>query len=199
MIKQVLRKSLNTVKEHIDKSNFQKNLIFSLVIFPFLFVPYIIIDILVHLSNNQEYFKLLSSISHIFLMFFVTAISLYTILSIPLTSKTYRKSSFRKISKVIIYFLVFFYILSHHINIDISKMDSTWHFLCAFFYAFFIISYKLTEKVMKVCKWIFNEESNNDEGLRTQKLFFITTVVFGTISIFSTIANVLVAIKQFLN
>ncbi|HCZ2613325.1 TPA: hypothetical protein O2W78_002723, partial [Staphylococcus aureus] len=64
MIKQVLRKSLNTVKEHIDKSNFQKNLIFSLVIFPFLFVPYIIIDILVHLSNNQEYFKLLSSISH---------------------------------------------------------------------------------------------------------------------------------------
>ncbi|HCT8947819.1 TPA: hypothetical protein OUB36_002543, partial [Staphylococcus aureus] len=61
MIKQVLRKSLNTVKEHIDKSNFQKNLIFSLVIFPFLFVPYIIIDILVHLSNNQEYFKLLSS------------------------------------------------------------------------------------------------------------------------------------------
>ncbi|HCD7997231.1 TPA: hypothetical protein ACK00X_002490, partial [Staphylococcus aureus] len=75
MIKQVLRKSLNTVKEHIDKSNFQKNLIFSLVIFPFLFVPYIIIDILVHLSNNQEYFKLLSSISHIFLMFFVTAIS----------------------------------------------------------------------------------------------------------------------------
>lgn len=57
MIKQVLRKSLNTVKEHIDKSNFQKNLIFSLVIFPFLFVPYIIIDILVHLSNNQEYFK----------------------------------------------------------------------------------------------------------------------------------------------
>lgn len=61
MIKQVLRKSLHTVKEHIDKSNFQKNLIFSLVIFPFLFVPYIIIDILVHLSNNQEYFKLLSS------------------------------------------------------------------------------------------------------------------------------------------
>ncbi|BCN88753.1 hypothetical protein [Staphylococcus argenteus] len=198
MIKQVLRKSLNTVKEHIDKSNFQKNLIFSLVIFPFLFVPYIIIDILVHLSNNQEYFKLLSSISHIFLMFFVTAISLYTILSIPLTSKTYRKSSFRKISKVIIYFLVFFYILSHHINIDISKMDSTWHFY-ALFLCFFIISYKLTEKVMKVCKWIFNEESNNDEGLRTQKLFFITTVVFGTISIFSTIANVLVAIKQFLN
>ncbi|WP_234101373.1 hypothetical protein [Staphylococcus argenteus] len=198
MIKQVLRKSLNTVKEHIDKSNFQKNLIFSLVIFPFLFVPYIIIDILVHLSNNQEYFKLLSSISHIFLMFFVTAISLYTILSIPLTSKTYRKSSFRKISKVIIYFLVFFYILSHHINIDISKMDSTWHFY-ALFLCFFIISYKLTEKVMKVCKWIFNEESNNDEGLRTQKLFFITTVVFGTISIFSTIANVLLAIKQFLN
>ncbi len=198
MIKQVLRKSLNTVKEHIDKSNFQKNLIFSLVIFPFLFVPYIIIDILVHLSNNQEYFKLLSSISHIFLMFFVTAISLYTILSIPLTSKTCRKSSFRKIGKVIIYFLVFFYILSHHINIDISKMDSSWHFY-ALFLCFFIISYKLTEKVMKVCKWIFNEESNNDEGLRTQKLFFITTVVFGTISIFSTIANVLVAIKQFLN
>ncbi|HAR7072753.1 TPA: hypothetical protein I2T40_03820 [Staphylococcus aureus] len=198
MIKQVLRKSLNTVKEHIDKSNFQKNLIFSLVIFPFLFVPYIIIDILVHLSNNQEYFKLLSSISHIFLMFFVTAISLYTILSIPLSSKTCRKSSVRKISKVIIYFLVFFYILNHHINIDISKMDSSWHFY-ALFLCFFIISYKLTEKVMKVCKWIFNEESKNDEGLRTQKLFFITTVVFGTISIFSTIANILVAIKQFLN
>ncbi|HFN8380294.1 TPA: hypothetical protein ACHG7X_000998 [Staphylococcus aureus] len=198
MIKQVLRKSLNTVKEHIDKSNFQKNLIFSLVIFPFLFVPYIIIDILVHLSNNQEYFKLLSSISHIFLMFFVTAISLYAILSIPLTSNSCRKSSFRKISKVIIYFLVFFYILSHHININISKMDSSWHFY-ALFLCFFIISYKLTEKITKVCKWIFNEVSNNDEGLRTQKLFFITTVVFGTISIFSTIANVLVAIKQFLN
>ncbi|HFO0468663.1 TPA: hypothetical protein ACHHT1_001634, partial [Staphylococcus aureus] len=94
--------------------------------------------------------------------------------------------------------LVFFYILSHHININISKMDSSWHFY-ALFLCFFIISYKLTEKITKVCKWIFNEESNNDEGLRTQKLFFITTVVFGTISIFSTIANVLVAIKQFLN
>ncbi|HFH2497269.1 TPA: hypothetical protein ACGJNZ_002385, partial [Staphylococcus aureus] len=80
----------------------------------------------------------------------------------------------------------------------ISKMDSSWHFY-ALFLCFFIISYKLTEKITKVCKWIFNEESNNDEGLRTQKLFFITTVVFGTISIFSTIANVLVAIKQFLN
>ncbi|HCD7575776.1 TPA: hypothetical protein ND462_002581, partial [Staphylococcus aureus] len=125
-------------------------------------------------------------------------ISLYAILSIPLTSNSCRKSSFRKISKVIIYFLVFFYILSHHINIDISKMDSSWHFY-ALFLCFFIISYKLTEKIMKVCKWIFNEESNNDEGLRTQKLFFITTVIFGTISIFSTIANVLVAIKQFLN
>ncbi len=112
-------------------------------------MPYIIIDILVHLSNNQEYFKLLSSISHIFLMFFVTAISLYAILSIPLTSNSCRKSSFRKISKVIIYFLVFFYILSHHINIDISKMDLL-AFLCAFF-MFFIISYKLTEKIMKVC------------------------------------------------
>ena len=51
---------------------------------------------------------------------------------------------------------------------------------------------------MKVCKWIFNEESNNDEGLRTQKLFY-NDCGFGTISIFSTIANVLVAIKQFLN
>lgn len=137
MIKQVLRKSLNTVKEHIDKSNFQKNLIFSLVIFPFLFVPYIIIDILVHLSNNQEYFKLLSSISHIFLMFFVTAISLYAILSIPLTSNSCRKSSFRKISKVIIYFLVFFYILSHHININISKWTLLGIFM-RFFYVFLL-------------------------------------------------------------
>ncbi len=77
-------------------------------------------------------------------------------------------------------------------------MDYYWHFY-ALFLCFVIMANKLTEKITKVCKWIFNEESNNDEGLRTQKLFFITTVIFGTISIFSTIANILVAIKQFLN
>ena len=36
MIKQVLRKSLHTVKEHIDKSNFPKNLIFSTCHIPIL-------------------------------------------------------------------------------------------------------------------------------------------------------------------
>ncbi|CDR25808.1 hypothetical protein [Staphylococcus schweitzeri] len=198
MIKQVLRKRLNKLNEHSEKSDFKKNFIFSLVIFPFLFVPYIIIDILVHISNNQEYFKLLSSISNIFLMFFVTAISLYAILSVSLTSETDLKTNFKYIGKTIIYFLVFFYILWHHINIDVSKMESSWHFY-ALFLCFLIISFKLTEQLMKVCKWVFNKESKNDESLRTQKLFFITTVVFGTISIFSTIANVLVAIKQFLN